>query len=431
VTAFELRPGPSPAQTANEELDWPLSARGTGGVDSQLTPWLDELGALPDAAIDLVRFATAAYLADERVPRPTSFTRSIELAVQVIDPAPWSDEVLSELADLLQTTTGDSWELSALAAAPEERPRREAPEPRPVARIALLSGGLDSLAGAAMTSSSNDIAYLGHWDIPTVKAAQDRVRRRFEAIPRTLDYVQLYHALRTGKAERDLGRGKVEHSQRTRAFLFMSLAVALATGRGANSVEVPENGFTSLNPPLGPERGGPLTTRSTHPMTISRFNALLRSMGVDVVVQNPYAWLTKGQLVAMAAPELSDFGAVAAETLSCAKLDGRVYLGGDPNKHCGLCYACIVRRSALLAAGLTDVTDYLSDTLVGTSRQKLIDRRAGDTEAVKILLETGIDETDILVLGPFPPEFDLDRDIVRAVELCRVALEEISLVPLP
>ena len=432
MTAFELRPDSSPAQTMAEQLAWPARPRGPGAVDSQLTAWLIELGTAPDAAVDLVRFATGAYLADERVPRPTSFTRSIELTVQVIDPAPWTDDVLTRLADLLQSTTGDRWELSALPAAPAEQPTRpEGPEPRPVDRIALLSGGLDSLAGAALTSSDDDIAYLGHWDIPTVKGAQDKVRRRFEAIPRTLDYTQIYHALRTGKTERELGTSKVEHSQRTRAFLFMSLAAALATARGARSVEVPENGFTSLNPPLGPERGGPLTTRSTHPMTINRFNALLRAIGVDVVVRNPYQWLTKGQLVAMAAPQLPDFSAVAADTLSCAKIDGRVYRGGDPNKHCGLCYACIVRRGAMVASGLPDATDYLSDTLVGASRQKLIDRRRGDIDAVQMLLESGVEETDILVLGPFPPEFDLDRDIGRAVELCRVALEEIARVPLP
>jgi 7-cyano-7-deazaguanine synthase in queuosine biosynthesis len=422
MTAFELRPTSSPAQTENVQLDWPSTRRGDGAVHSQLTPFLAELGVVPDAAIDLVRFATAAYLADERIARPISFTRSVELDVQLVNAPAWNDDVLGNLADLLESTTGDSWQLAALAADPAERPATLDANPPPVARVALLSGGLDSLAGAALTSEAGDAAYLGHWDIPTVKAAQDKVRRRFETAGRAIDYVQIYHALHAGK---------VEHSQRTRSLLFMSLAVALAATRGARLVDVPENGFTSLNPPLGPERGGPLTTRSTHPMTISRFNVLLRDLGIDVIVRNPYQWQTKGELVAMAAPHLPDFEVAVSETLSCAKLDGGRYKGGDWNKHCGLCYACLVRRGAVLASGVTDLTDYLSETLPDPSRQKLVARRGADIVAVGMLLETGVDDIDVLTLGPFPPDFDLDADLGRAVDLCRRALDEIRRVRLP
>jgi Queuosine biosynthesis protein QueC len=428
MTAFELRPATSAAQTEAEQLVWPASAHGEGALDSELTPMLAELGAVSDAAIDLARFATAAYLADERSLRPPSFTRSIAVTVHVTDPDRWSGGALDVLADLLEATTGDQWELAAVASDPIDR--ADAPEhERPAAaRVALLSGGLDSFAGAALTSEAGDTVYMGHWDIPTVKGAQNRVSRHFRDAGRPLDYTLIDHGLRKAENPRD---GKVEHTQRTRAILFKSLAIALASARGAETVEVPENGFTSLNPPLGPERGGPLTTRSTHPMTIFQFNQLLGSIGITTRVENPHQWLTKGELVRLAATHLPDFAAGMAQTYSCAKMDGGRYKGGDWNKHCGLCYACLVRRGAIAASGLADATDYLSETLEASQRRRLIDRRGSDLAAVAMALETELEELDILALGPFPPTFDLDADLGRALDLCRRGFDEIRRVPLP
>jgi 7-cyano-7-deazaguanine synthase in queuosine biosynthesis len=291
-----------------------------------------------------------------------------------------------------------------------------------VDRIALLSGGLDSFAGAAISSARGGIAYLGHADNPMVRGAQNRVARRFRDDDRPLDYTQVYHAL---------GTDKLENSTRTRALLFMSLGVALATARQASVVEIPENGFTSLNPPLGPERGGALSTRSTHPMTIARFNAILEQVGIQVRVENPYQWLTKGELVAAAAPHLPNFAAGAAETLSCAKLDGARIKGGNAHYHCGLCFACIVRRGAMLAAGVPDQTPYLINTLPATSLPTLYERRGPDIDAVKMLMLQGVDEAEILVLGPFPDSFDLDANIGSTVDLCRRGIDELARVPLP
>jgi hypothetical protein len=209
--------------------------------------------------------------------------------------------------------------------------------------------------------------------------------------------------------------------------LFMALGIALATGRGAHLVEVPENGHTSLNPPLGPERGGALSTRSTHPRTFARMNGLLTNLEIEVAVRNPHHDKTKGELVALAnAVSPGDFALAAAETLSCAKLNGNYYKGGNPNYHCGLCVACIVRRGSLIAASVADNTPYLCETLVGDARAKLLRDRASDVDAAKRALLTGIEEEDLLVTGPYPDDFDLDAGL----EVCRRGLAEMARVPL-
>jgi hypothetical protein len=147
-----------------------------------------------------------------------------------------------------------------------------------------------------------------------------------------------------------------DNSTRTRSSMFMSLAVAAATAATSSRVVVPENGFTSLNPPMLPSRGGAMSTKSTHPWTFRQANALLKELAIPVVLENPYGFQTKGAML-RAAFEAGgkDFLRMAKETISCSKMDGGLgYQGGSPNVNCGLCIACLVRRGAFIGSGLTD-----------------------------------------------------------------------------
>jgi hypothetical protein len=67
-----------------------------------------------------------------------------------------------------------------------------------------------------------------------------------------------------------------------------------------------------------------------------------------VQITNPFADLTKGEQMARVAAQLPPAGweKVAAATVSCGKLDGRTFEGGNPNLDCGLCYPCVIRRGA-------------------------------------------------------------------------------------
>jgi 7-cyano-7-deazaguanine synthase in queuosine biosynthesis len=416
MTTFELRPSTSTLIIPiAEQLVWSDDAPHQGRVHSDLDPWLTTFGPAPDHAIDLVRFGTGAYLADQLSRRLTTFSRTIDLAVHVLDAVAWTDDVLADLADLMASLTGDTWRLTALPTdgvrmVPD--PDREAPA---LTRVALLSGGLDSFAGAVLSSADPGVAYLGQWDQPGVKAAQNAIRSWFHRSDRRIEYVQVRHGVRDAKTKRD-------RTTRSRSFLFMTLGIALAAARQATTLEVPENGYTSLNPPLGPDRGGALSTRSTHPETFERVNHLLEVLGINVRAVNPHASLTKGELVhaaAMASP--GDFAAGAAETLSCAKLNGN-WLGGNSNHSCGLCFACMVRRASLHAAGVRDSAPYLADELTGEGAAKLMRNRVADLEAIDFAIERGIEDTDVMALGPFPDDFDIDA----AVDLCRRALTELS-----
>src|SRR5690606_11164727 len=67
-------------------------------------------------ADDLLRIARAVYLVVKRTDRADGYdtwTRDLELAVQVADPEPWNEEVRTCLAELLRVLTADEWKIDA------------------------------------------------------------------------------------------------------------------------------------------------------------------------------------------------------------------------------------------------------------------------------------------------------------------------------
>jgi hypothetical protein len=419
---FELVTRPDDAVAPDGQLlVWPPDGT-SATVRASLDPWLGLLGPVPPAAVDLVRVAAAALIADRRTPRGQQGLRDIHLTVHVTDQPAWT-AAGAAATELLGFLTGDQWTLDLHLdrnASPAE------PDTPPGAGEALLfSGGLDSFCGAVFALTAPSAAataptFVAHRDNPVVAAAQ---RRSSAWITTTLPSTFTLQTLRLAQAE-----PKLEPTERSRSLLFAALGIATATGRGAQQLHVPENGWTSLNPPLRANRGGWLSTRSTHPQTFALLGELLDRLGLAIDVTNPYDWLTKGELVQAAAqPGGPDFPTGVAGTLSCAKLDGRLYAGGHPGLNCGLCVACLVRRAAIRAAGIPDRTEYLMDRLTGPPRKLLLERRQPDFTAVRVAVAAGVDESALLAAASLPLNFDVDR----ALELWQRGLEELADVDLP
>ncbi|MEU0132094.1 hypothetical protein [Streptomyces sp. NPDC006289] len=421
TTAIEVLPhdaqqhvlSATPLYWARTFADGPtLEVAGTLGWD------LDLIGPVPVAAADLVRIATSAYLADRRTSRPTTFVRTIELTAHTVNPEPWNSAPGELIEELLHWLTGDVWHLHAVPATPTDRTQTPLPS---ADDVMLLSGGLDSLCGAIdHLQDGTERIHLSHYDGSTaVRRAQTTASfwlRSHASHP-------LRH--RTIKIRQN---GPAEPTSRSRSLLFAALAAATAATVSSPQVTVPENGFTSINPPLTTARGGTLTTRSTHPGTFHRLNALLAALDIPVTIANPYLHCTKGELLQRAHDQAGDaLLAAAAATLSCGKLDGARYPGGNANLNCGLCVACLVRRGSFTAGPHSDPTVYLVDHLAGPPREKLLRNRRKDLTDVQQAVLSGIDEIDILAVGDLPPETDFDA----IVDLCQRGLQELSRVPLP
>jgi hypothetical protein len=230
-----------------------------------------------------------------------------------------------------------------------------------------------------------------------------------------------------GRRSEQLGTGDAfdnETSSRSRSLLFIALGLAAASVR-EGGLTMAENGFTSLNVPLTPERRGALSTRTTHPAFIGGLTGILTEVGVATTITNPFQALTKGQVFRQVADQIGDDKAseLLSRTHSCAKSDMWRY-GLSPVAHCGVCFGCLVRRGAFIAAGLDDETEYANEVLAGNNRTRFFrGKRLATYESVRYALEDGFTVKDTLGLG-----LPSDASIGDATDLANAGLSELGQV---
>jgi len=312
-----------------------------------------------EIALDLLVTAAHVHAADTRISRATesqdAWTREIRVVVPVSDVTRWTSAT-PVLERMLHFLTGDRWKMQFRA-----RPAQFAalvPQPDlivpPFTGVSLFSGGLDSLIGAIDQLEAKEIPLLAsHAGEPAVSKAQDDC---FDLLSKHFDKLP-FRRLRTWMAfPKNLVRDVAsEDSTRGRSFLFFALGVFAGTGlRKSFILRAPENGLIALNVPLDTLRLGALSTRTTHPFYIARWNELLGVLGIHGRIENPYWDKTKGEMVQGCANPALLKKAVPL-SLSCASpTKGRWQ--GHGTQHCGYCLPCLIRRASL--ASITDPTTY-------------------------------------------------------------------------
>lgn len=419
MAAFEVLPAPSGRQRANGTAIVLPAPDGDGATTVETTEdaWLTSLGLVPPGLVDLFRVAAGAYVADRLTPRGQRFVRQFNLHVQVTA-EPWKPRLTVAASALLRWLTGDTWNLTT-ETEQTGRPAWQEKLNVHAKHVMLLSGGLDSFCGAIVAGNATDHIYVSHHAGNAHRHPQNNVRNWLSTHLGCDIAMPPFHLTQAGP--------KKEASTRTRILLFLSYAAAVAASEGATSIVVPENGYTSINPPLTAARVGALSTRSTHPTTLHWFSHLANELGGrDMTADNPHASMTKGELVTEAAAQ-DDVSDGIRRTITCSKLDGNFYKGGSAYLNCGLCVPCIVRRASIQVGIGDDQTVYLVDRLNGESRQRLIRHRQGDITAVRYAREKPLTVADIIALGPYPPSFNYDT----ALDLCNRGLSELREVTLP
>jgi 7-cyano-7-deazaguanine synthase in queuosine biosynthesis len=362
-------------------------------------------GAVPDdRAIDLLSIAEAAFAADLRIARDIEadrWTRSIRLHVPVADPERWS-ALRPAIAALLGYLTGDEWDLEFRQRGPVTlKVPPVDPTPPATKTVCLFSGGLDSLiAGIDLLSQGAPVALVGHYGAGLTNNIQQRVlvplRARYgEALREFRFFVQ-------PPKEHSAG----EPTMRARSILFLALGVAVASALNADRLVVGENGLISLNVPLTLTRLGSNSTRTTHPHVLAMLRDLLKALGLEIAVELPYRFKTKGEMLAETMdPEL--LAVTAPLTMSCSHPEVGRYRGTTPGNHCGYCVPCIIRRAAFLRAGLPQGA---YDTDILTKRLKRGSGTAADLRAFEMGVARfrGMSRTAqvaaVLSTGPIPDE---------------------------
>lgn len=356
------------------------------GLD-QLLVQLCRLNVAPsETALDLLVVAASVYVADTSVSRDSyedGWTRRITVHVPVNDLEVWQ-AAADQLGKMLRFLTGDYWSIRFRGRPEKFQKLIKNPEGLNLTdfdSVSLFSGGLDSLIGAIdLIAAGRKPLLVGHyWDGETSSAQnilRDELVKEFGN-----DAFRCLRA-RIGVERSDLVSAGSENSQRSRSFLFYSMAAMVADALGlTDNILIPENGLIALNVPMDPLRIGSSTTRTAHPHFISSMGELASMVGMSTRFENPYRFKTKGEMVAECRnPKL--LKRIAPKSMSCSSPAKVRWMHASP-QHCGHCLPCLIRRASL-QRGLNgkDTTKYYLDDL----RAKTLDSKRAEGKDIRSLL---------------------------------------------
>lgn len=359
--------------------------------------------------VDLFRLATSVFIIDKTIPRIEAYdrwTRDIELNLPVSDPSMWYENT-NLIVKFLSFLTGDHWKVlftqDESTQPQKDRQLTKKGHKLDVKSVSLFSGGLDSFIGVVdQIVDTESVAMIAHYDQGQVSKVQK------------LLHASLVSQFPSAKVEllqffvQPLATS--ENTMRSRSLLFLSLGSIVASSIGVKELVVPENSFISLNVPLTYNRLGSLSTRTTHPNTLNLFNRLLQNLRIDVLVSDPYKFKTKGEMLSDS-KSLEYLVSVANETMSCAHANVGIYQHLPPNRHCGYCLPCLIRRAAFHRVGLDDPKHYTFDVL-DLDFLEQDSSKTSDLRAVLHSIEnhkTNSTLTNILKTGPIFPINDLEN----------------------
>lgn len=363
---------------------------------------------LRSSALDFFDLAALIYLADEMVERSKStdyWTRVIDCLMPVGNSGHWSG-CTRLLQETLGVLAGDSWNFRWLSAnrLPMQTSHRVR-LPSGFDTVCLFSGGTDSLLGAiGLLQEGRRVILVGHQAEGQTARAQtelaEELRRKYPG-QACLVQCRVSRSMRENPTYRLAP--KKEDSHRPRSFLFLALAVAIATRCRIQDVFMPENGLMALNIALQPSRVGALSTRTAHPAFVTCFRDLAaQACGFRGSIRNPFLTLSKTDMLRGLNPELDE---LVLRSISCARPSRYNNLGV---RHCGYCVPCIHRRVALMETRIDDAGKYAFDVfrnLAGLAPDKQQDLRAVTRFAVRTAVASPTQlQTLVLSQGYFPAD---------------------------
>lgn len=352
---------PQPARTKG--ADAPLRLR-LWGPKAEVDLRADDLARpvaknIPSVFSDLIELATYIYVADQAVTRGgdgvgnigAEWRRRLRFTVPVRNRKVWrSREMQAALVETLSFLSEDEYhfdfvDLKDGPSLQEYLPFAQTGQAQPIEEVILFSGGLDSVGGAVqeVVRDKRSVALVNHR--PTEKLARRyrRLQELLEAKAKEVGAKAPIHVPVHINKQKGLGR---EYTQRSRSFLYASIAATVAQAYELSRIRFYENGVVSLNLPLSPQVVGAKATRTTHPRVINGFARILSLVADrDFKVENPFLWKTKAEVV----KEIVDRGCgeMVKYSTSCTHTWEMTKL----KTHCGTCSQCIDRRFAVLSAG--------------------------------------------------------------------------------
>ena len=318
------------------------------------------LANIPTILMDLLEVAAYVYCADQRVRRGgdvlvdtgSKWRRNFHFHIPVREPDKWnSPEVMANLTDTLWFLTEDDYNFTFTKAktplsnsqdymefTDDVESKTFVPD-----EVVLFSGGLDSFAGALdhLIGKKKKLAMVGHHSCPKVYATQKQLiaSLKKKGLEKQMFYVPVEVTNQNVTPN--------EYTQRSRSFLYASLATVVAHLFKKDSITFFENGVVSLNIPISSDVVGARATRTTHPRVLEGFSSIYSSLlDKQFSVVNPYTWQTKADIARLC--QKYECEVLIGDTRSCTRPRSWTL----QHTHCGVCSQCIDRRFGIVAAGL-------------------------------------------------------------------------------
>jgi len=362
--------------TLSISLEYREDATSNPNIKLGLPEFVGSVYHLPNRVLDLLEIAAYVYCSDRLVSRGSrdsveyhSWSRLFEFVTKVRDYEFWNTpDVIDILKQALTFMSGDRdynftfqpGHLTHPTGLFDNKQFQIIPKQNP--KVILFSGGLDSLVGIVdcLENSTDQLFLVSHRSgQPRTSKTQDQLIKVLkERFPNRIEHYKFHCNLR--KITR------IEETQRTRIFLYTSIAYALAHAVSANEIYVYENGITSINFPKHQDQMNARASRTTHPKTITLLENLYSKVNQSKIrIVNPFLWKTKTDIL----NKLEQLGHkdLISSSVSCSHTSQTL----RSTTHCGGCSQCIDRRFAAYGAELDNVDEagiYASDFILGENK---------------------------------------------------------------
>lgn len=315
------------------------------------------LNTLDDFIYDLIEIATFVYYADCSITRGNEtdvygekWKRQFNFIIPVSNPGIWNqDEIKDLLKEIFEFLTGDVFNFKFIKTQNREQqlylsfPDTSTPFPGADC-ICLFSGGLDSLIGSLyLLKEKNERPLLiSHRSLPKLDSLQKNLWNVMK------DKIKAWEFPHLSVWINRKGNRAIEATQRSRSFLYLTIAASVAVQVNIPKVYICENGIISFNIPRSGQNIGTLLTRSTHPKFLKLFEQLINKLypHKEITIENPFIFLTKPQMLIKL--KSWNLGELIQATISCSYTQGRTKM----QPHCGVCSQCVDRRFSIAASNL-------------------------------------------------------------------------------
>jgi 7-cyano-7-deazaguanine synthase in queuosine biosynthesis len=398
----------------------------TDGKDIHLLPsqnlytgisrFISEFGEANSLEEDLFNVASGVYATDLAVKREERehYIRTIELFIEVVN-FQLFERVKKEIENALHVVSKDNWNITFIQK--EGNPLTSFEWEEKDGAVLLFSGGIDSMCAASeFIKDKKDLVLVSHNSLSNhaVEESQNKIHEILEKHYETS--VKHIHIRVFGRNHNGFSFPKDElreNTQRTRSFLFLTLAALVTRRSNFNKIlYMAENGQFAIHLPLNSARVGPFSTHTADPEFVSLVQNLFKTLlnNPKFEIYNPFLYMTKAEVFALLPEELKKQSHFSASCWMISRL----------KKHCGYCIPCISRRISLEFNGISfkeyEVDIFKTDV---TKLDEMDDKRRNLTDYLEFILKFN-DISDVnrhFLKDEFPELYNNAFNFDKAVEL--------------